>query len=156
MLRFRILYSRTCRGNPGRIRVPCCPQMANFESGRLRHGVRPGEVFPRVSTSDRGQCCVRSAAPMASLAVPLARVSRKIDWITGYPVPAADASSPTPDFCHPCICFAMSPKQPVLGSLAVHGPSLSPQTVQVTPSTCLNLSLFKGTVWLTRLCRNRG
>ncbi|KAF9534338.1 caffeine-induced death protein 2-domain-containing protein [Crepidotus variabilis] len=30
-----------------------------------------------------------------------------------------------------------------LGSLAVHAPSLTPQTIQITPSTCHDLSLFK-------------
>lgn len=38
----------------------------------------------------------------------------------------------------------MPPKQPTLGSLAVQAPSLTPQTVHVTPSTCHNLSTFKG------------
>ncbi|KIP07038.1 hypothetical protein PHLGIDRAFT_106222 [Phlebiopsis gigantea 11061_1 CR5-6] len=37
----------------------------------------------------------------------------------------------------------MPPKQPTLGSLAVQAPSLTPQTVHVTPSTCHNLSTFK-------------
>ena len=39
---------------------------------------------------------------------------------------------------------SMSPKQPALGSLAVQAPSLTPQTVHVTPSTCQDLSTFKG------------
>ncbi|GJE84124.1 caffeine-induced death protein 2-domain-containing protein [Phanerochaete sordida] len=37
----------------------------------------------------------------------------------------------------------MSPKLPALGSLAVQAPSLNPQTVHVSPSTCQNLSAFK-------------
>ncbi|ETW75710.1 hypothetical protein HETIRDRAFT_422381 [Heterobasidion irregulare TC 32-1] len=37
----------------------------------------------------------------------------------------------------------MPPKSPVLGSLAVQAPSLTPQIVHVSPSTCHNLSLFK-------------
>ncbi|KAI0053632.1 hypothetical protein FA95DRAFT_1481404 [Auriscalpium vulgare] len=37
----------------------------------------------------------------------------------------------------------MSPKPPLLGSLAVQGPSLAPQVVHVSSATCQNLSLFK-------------
>jgi len=37
----------------------------------------------------------------------------------------------------------MSPKQPILGSLAVQGPSLNPQKIHVSPTTCQDLSLFK-------------
>ncbi|KAF7793695.1 hypothetical protein EIP86_004811 [Pleurotus ostreatoroseus] len=37
----------------------------------------------------------------------------------------------------------MSPKQPLLGSLAVQAPTLAPQTVHVSPDTCHDLSLFK-------------
>ncbi len=39
----------------------------------------------------------------------------------------------------------MAPKQPELGSLAIQAPSLAPQTVHVSPSTCHDLSVFKGT-----------
>ncbi|KZT24513.1 hypothetical protein NEOLEDRAFT_1134891 [Neolentinus lepideus HHB14362 ss-1] len=35
------------------------------------------------------------------------------------------------------------PSTPVLGSLALQGPSPTPQIVHVSPSTCQNLSLFK-------------
>ncbi|KAF9568912.1 hypothetical protein CPC08DRAFT_653714 [Agrocybe pediades] len=38
----------------------------------------------------------------------------------------------------------MPPKQPHLGSLAVQGPSLNPQIIQISPNTCQDLSLFKG------------
>ncbi|KAG7096983.1 hypothetical protein E1B28_004378 [Marasmius oreades] len=37
----------------------------------------------------------------------------------------------------------MSSKGPVLGSLAVQGPTLTPQIVHVSKSTCSDLSLFK-------------
>ncbi|KAF8631954.1 hypothetical protein AX15_002115 [Amanita polypyramis BW_CC] len=37
----------------------------------------------------------------------------------------------------------MPSKQPQLGSLAVQAPSLTPQVVHVSPSTCHDLSLFK-------------
>ncbi|KAI0796788.1 caffeine-induced death protein 2-domain-containing protein [Abortiporus biennis] len=37
----------------------------------------------------------------------------------------------------------MPSKQPELGSLAIQAPSLTPQTVHVTPSTCHDLSVFK-------------
>ncbi|KAF8974577.1 caffeine-induced death protein 2-domain-containing protein [Flammula alnicola] len=37
----------------------------------------------------------------------------------------------------------MAPNQPQLGSLAVQGPSLKPQTIHVSPTTCQDLSLFK-------------
>ncbi|KDR83752.1 hypothetical protein GALMADRAFT_236106 [Galerina marginata CBS 339.88] len=37
----------------------------------------------------------------------------------------------------------MPSKQPVLGSLAVQAPSLTPQTIHVTSTTCHDLSLFK-------------
>ncbi|KAF8165356.1 caffeine-induced death protein 2-domain-containing protein [Crassisporium funariophilum] len=37
----------------------------------------------------------------------------------------------------------MPSKQPQLGSLAVQAPSLTPQTIHVSPSTCHDLSLFK-------------
>ncbi|THH20309.1 hypothetical protein EW146_g1010 [Bondarzewia mesenterica] len=37
-----------------------------------------------------------------------------------------------------------SPKSPPLGSLALQAPSLTPQIVHVSPSTCHDLSLFKG------------
>ncbi|KAH9965872.1 caffeine-induced death protein 2-domain-containing protein [Russula dissimulans] len=37
----------------------------------------------------------------------------------------------------------MSPRTPVLGSLAVQSPSQSSQLVHVSPATCHNLSLFK-------------
>ncbi|TFK55694.1 hypothetical protein OE88DRAFT_1652118 [Heliocybe sulcata] len=35
------------------------------------------------------------------------------------------------------------PSQAVLGSIALQAPSLTPQVVHVSPSTCHNLSLFK-------------
>jgi hypothetical protein len=38
----------------------------------------------------------------------------------------------------------MPSKSPVLGSLAVQAPSLTPLVVHVSASTCHNLSLFKG------------
>lgn len=38
----------------------------------------------------------------------------------------------------------MSPRVPALGSLAVQSPSQSSQLVHVSPTTCQNLSLFKG------------
>ena len=38
----------------------------------------------------------------------------------------------------------MPPRQPELGSLAIQAPTLAPQTVHVTPSTCHDLSVFKG------------
>lgn len=38
----------------------------------------------------------------------------------------------------------MPSRQPLLGSLAVQAPSLTPQIVRVSPSTCQDLSLFKG------------
>ncbi len=38
----------------------------------------------------------------------------------------------------------MSPRAPVLGSLAVQSPPQSSQLVHVSPATCHNLSLFKG------------
>jgi hypothetical protein len=38
----------------------------------------------------------------------------------------------------------MSPRAPALGSLAVQSPSQSSQVVHVSPATCHNLSLFKG------------
>lgn len=40
--------------------------------------------------------------------------------------------------------FAMVSRHPALGSLAVQAPSLTPQIVHVSPTTCHNLSLFKG------------
>jgi hypothetical protein len=43
-------------------------------------------------------------------------------------------------------------KQPILGSAALHLPVPTSQKVQVTPSTCLNLSLFKGPVRTTISC----
>ncbi|KIM46197.1 hypothetical protein M413DRAFT_16920 [Hebeloma cylindrosporum] len=45
----------------------------------------------------------------------------------------------------------MPSKQPILGSLAVQGPSLNPQKIHVSPTTCQDLSLFKG--WHCRLMR---
>lgn len=38
----------------------------------------------------------------------------------------------------------MSSKQPQLGSLAIQAPTLTPRTVHVTPSTCRDISVFKG------------
>jgi hypothetical protein len=38
----------------------------------------------------------------------------------------------------------MVSRHPPLGSLAVQAPSLTPQLVHVSPATCHNLSLFKG------------
>ena len=40
--------------------------------------------------------------------------------------------------------FLMPPKQPQLGSLAIQEPGHSPQVVQVSTSTCHDLTLFKG------------
>ncbi|KAI0750662.1 caffeine-induced death protein 2-domain-containing protein [Daedaleopsis nitida] len=37
----------------------------------------------------------------------------------------------------------MPPKQPQLGSLAIQAPSLTPKMVQVSPSTCHDISAFK-------------
>ncbi|TFK43542.1 caffeine-induced death protein 2-domain-containing protein [Crucibulum laeve] len=37
----------------------------------------------------------------------------------------------------------MPSKQPLLGSLALQAPSLTPQTVHVSPETCQDLTLFK-------------
>ena len=37
----------------------------------------------------------------------------------------------------------MPTRQPLLGSLAIQAPP-SPQTIRVSPSTCHNLSVFKG------------
>ena len=42
-----------------------------------------------------------------------------------------------------CPC-TMPSKQPQLGSLAIQAPSLTPKTVHVTPSTCHDISVFKG------------
>lgn len=41
---------------------------------------------------------------------------------------------------------AMPPRQPVLGSEAIHNPPSTSRVVNVNASTCLNLSLFKGLV----------
>ena len=50
----------------------------------------------------------------------------------------------------------MTPRVPPLGSLAVQSPSQSSQVVHVSPATCHNLSLFKGSFssfWTSLLFR---
>ena len=48
----------------------------------------------------------------------------------------------------------MPSKQPQLGSLAVQAPSATPQVVHVSPSTCHDLSLFKGRLHRTYICQH--
>ena len=44
----------------------------------------------------------------------------------------------------------MPSKQPQLGSLAIQAPSLTPKTVHVSPSTCHDVSAFKGASYQRR------
>ena len=44
----------------------------------------------------------------------------------------------------------MPSKQPQLGSLAIQAPSLTPKTVHVSPSTCHDVSVFKGASYQRR------
>lgn len=55
---------------------------------------------------------------------------------------------PTCEIIQTGVVLMPSNHNPQLGSLAIHGPSQNSQTVHVSPSTCRDLSLFKGEFYL--------